>query len=316
MAFHLYDLAGAFAKGGPALVIAEGLSKVAMEGIKAATKGDDDVDVVAKYSGSVTDPYELRQVAGYRVVEDAMMRHGRDVLAQKLNDRKMSRTAANIEKTVRELNRPEKAKLLDMMRNSTTSAAELRKQAEIVNRNRNLLHRVGQELGKRQKTAKPAYGRGGVKESLAKDALSTELKAFFQAQEDNLWLDYYLAVGTQRALLNLYRVAADSYWSAYDRLQELRKERDYLASRLDRESGFTIETREPFEEDTKLAVYLKLKQPEGHKEEVTLGRVAAQPNPADPHMHLISADRLPKAANATQPTPVDLLIRHEQPARR
>jgi hypothetical protein len=316
MAFHLYDLAGAFAKGGPALAIAEGLSKLAMEGIKAGTKGDDGPGVVAKYGGDVADPHELAQVGAYRAVEDSMMRYGRDILYQKLNDRKMSRTAANIEKTVRELNRPDKAKLLDMMRNSTTSVADLKKQAEIVNRNRNLLHRVGSQLRSKAPTAKPAYGMAGVKESLAKDALSTELKALFQAEEDNLWLDYYLAVGTQRALLSLYQVAADSYWNAYDRLQYLRQERDYLAARLDRESGFTIETREPFDEDTKLAIYLKLRQPEGHREDVTLGSVAAQPNPADPHVHLISADRLPKPANARQPMQVTLRVDHQLPVQR
>ena len=92
-----------------------------------------------------------------------------------------------------------------------------------------------------------------------------------------------------------------------------RRKRDELARGFDPYSGFTIATREPFDDKAKLRVALTLKQPKGHREEVTLGQVAAQPNAALEHEYLLSADRLPGPGGTPQPIPVDLLIRHLEP---
>lgn len=300
----LWEFAEASA-GGPAMILADAMSKLVMEGVKQA--GPDNVT-----NASPLELSELLKTGMYRTIEDGLVRHGRDGTQQALEKWRADRLRRSYQDAAIK-SHGSKLTYVRKMLDPATSAADLKKQAAQVNANRRKLLELGSALAKDDLRKPPAYGAGSLATNVARDALKAILGDMSHGQEYERWKAFAIAASMQPPLYNAFTIAADRYWPAYDRLQEVRKRRDAVARGFDLYSGFTIRSREAFDDKAKLRVALTFRQPKGHQEDVSLGKVPAQPSPANEHEHLLSADSLPGAGTAQAPARVDLLIRHKEP---
>jgi choice-of-anchor C domain-containing protein len=288
-------------KGGPAGAVVETFHKVAMTGIQLGLEDGTGVlefkpsedtlrEINDKYQASLTNPLstpEVLKTTIYRGIEDGLTRHARDFGNQKV------------------------ASLVH--RQATQELAAFQRYLGTRGSTREGLKSIYTNLTKHFDQAthlanKEPYTKADFGKSLLKDAIKTAAKAYFQNQENALWEDFLKAEAAQKALHLNYTLSAQTYWKAYDELNVKKRRHADLVYGYDRNLGFTIRAKKPFDEKQRLTISIGLLKPEGFKESVYLSGIKALPK-LSAHQHTMEAVSLPKTGQGL--SPVELRIIHD-----